>query len=209
VIPPGGGSFGYTAQIHNNEGFAVTFDAWTMAQLPNGSNYGPIINRTVTLGAGGSLSRAMNQFVPASAPAGNYIYYGKVGVVPDMVWNQDSFPFSKSGATGNGLGNWYLMGWDASATQGGISLNGYHLSQNYPNPFNPTTTIEFSLPIASNVKLVIYNVLGKEIETLVSGWFQEGEHKVEFNAKNLPSGVYFYRLQAEGFEEMKKMVLIK
>jgi hypothetical protein len=59
------------------------------------------------------------------------------------------------------------------------------------------------------VKLVIYNVLGKEIETLVSGWFQEGEHKVEFNAKNLPSGVYFYRLQAEGFEEMKKMVLIK
>jgi len=87
--------------------------------------------------------------------------------------------------------------------------NDFTLSQNYPNPFNPTTTIEFSVPYASEVSIKIYNMLGQEIKTLINGGLQPGRYKVEFNASDLPSGVYFYIMRADKFAEMKKMLLIK
>jgi hypothetical protein len=85
----------------------------------------------------------------------------------------------------------------------------FSLAQNYPNPFNPTTTIQFSLPQAGNVALKIYNVLGEEVKTLVNEFRQEGKHSVQFNANNLASGIYLYRIQAGSFVETKKMILIK
>ncbi len=85
----------------------------------------------------------------------------------------------------------------------------YGLSQNYPNPFNPTTTIKYSLPKSSNVRLVAYNILGKEVATLVNGNESYGYHSVNFNASNLASGVYFYRLQAGNFNSIKKLMLLK
>jgi len=83
------------------------------------------------------------------------------------------------------------------------------LYQNYPNPFNPTTTIRFSLPQRSYGTLKVFDVLGREVATLVNGELNAGEHSVVFNAKNLPSSVYFYRLQAGNFVEQKKMVVVK
>jgi hypothetical protein len=86
----------------------------------------------------------------------------------------------------------------------------FSLNQNYPNPFNPQTTISYSLPQASTVVLRVYNVTGQEIATLVHNEKKAaGNHEVSFNASNLPSGVYYYRLQTESFVETKKMVLIK
>ncbi len=96
----------------------------------------------------------------------------------------------------------------------------YALLQNYPNPFNPTTTIEFSIPeIQKNIKeenpgvnevlLKVYDVLGKEVKTLVNKKLKPGNYKVRFNANNLPSGVYFYRLKAGNFSGVKKMILLK
>ena len=85
----------------------------------------------------------------------------------------------------------------------------FQLFQNYPNPFNPTTTIEFSLPERSFVKLTIYNTLGQEVEVLVNEEKQAGTHRIQFNASNLPSGIYFYRLETSKFVETKKMILIK
>ena len=85
----------------------------------------------------------------------------------------------------------------------------YSVSQNYPNPFNPTTIIDYSLPISSNVKIYIYNTLGQLISKLVDGYQQAGYHKVEFNAANLSSGVYFYRFDVNNNVMIKKMVLLK
>ncbi|MFN3346167.1 MAG: T9SS type A sorting domain-containing protein, partial [Chloroherpetonaceae bacterium] len=83
------------------------------------------------------------------------------------------------------------------------------LEQNYPNPFNPTTTITYSLPITSVVRLEIFDVLGKKVATLVSAKQEAGTYTHTLNASTLSSGVYFYRLQAGAFSQTKKMMLVK
>ncbi len=85
----------------------------------------------------------------------------------------------------------------------------YALHQNYPNPFNPTTVIEFVLPTADNVSLKIYDVLGREVATLLNERRNAGVHRVSFNATNLSSGTYFYRLQSGKFTQTRKMILVK
>ena len=85
----------------------------------------------------------------------------------------------------------------------------YNLSQNYPNPFNPTTKIQYSIIEASHVKLSVYNSMGQEVMQLVNENQQIGKYIIDFNSKNLPSGVYFYRLQTGKFVNTKKMMLIK
>jgi len=86
---------------------------------------------------------------------------------------------------------------------------GYSLSQNYPNPFNPTTAIEFSIPRQANVELKVFNLLGQEVATLVSSSMAPGRYSVDFDASNLASGTYIYRLRANDFLEVQKMVLMK
>ena len=83
------------------------------------------------------------------------------------------------------------------------------LSQNYPNPFNPSTKIRYSVPQSSSVVIKVFDILGNEIETLVNEEKSVGTYELNWNAENLPSGVYFYRLQAGSFVETKKMVLMK
>jgi len=85
----------------------------------------------------------------------------------------------------------------------------YSLKQNYPNPFNPSTTIKFSLPEDGIVKLKVYNLLGKEVATITNDFYKAGEYRVDFNAGDLSSGVYFYTIKAKNFTQTKKMTLIK
>jgi hypothetical protein len=85
----------------------------------------------------------------------------------------------------------------------------YSLSQNYPNPFNPSTTIEYDLPEAAHVTLKVYNLLGQEVMTLVNEQQQAGKQRVRWGVEKLASGVYFYRLDAGKFIQVKKMVLLK
>ena len=85
----------------------------------------------------------------------------------------------------------------------------YTLSQNYPNPFNPTTTIEFALPRSGLIKLEIYNILGEKVSTLVSKHLMAGNYKYEWDAKDLASGLYFYRMESSDFVESRKMLLIR
>ena len=84
----------------------------------------------------------------------------------------------------------------------------FHLSQNYPNPFNPSTTFEFALPVASEWKLIVYNVLGQSVRTW-TGESDAGYVRVDWDASAYASGVYFYRLKASDFSATKKMVLLK
>jgi hypothetical protein len=85
----------------------------------------------------------------------------------------------------------------------------FNLFQNYPNPFNPSTTIKYELPVNGNVKLIIYDVLGGEIKTLVNGFKQKGRYEVQFSASGLPSGIYLYKIEAGNFSANRKMILLK
>jgi len=85
----------------------------------------------------------------------------------------------------------------------------FALYQNYPNPFNPSTTIEFDIPEKTNVKLIIYDILGREVEALIDKELEPGKYKINFTVTNLPSGVYFYTLKTPKFTKTNKMLLIK
>jgi hypothetical protein len=85
----------------------------------------------------------------------------------------------------------------------------FALQQNYPNPFNPTTNIKFDLPKATNVQLIIYNSMGQEVKSLVNGFKSAGSYSVDFNASELSSGTYFYKLITSDFVATKKMLLVK
>ncbi|HMQ78048.1 MAG TPA: T9SS type A sorting domain-containing protein [Ignavibacteria bacterium] len=85
----------------------------------------------------------------------------------------------------------------------------YKLYNNYPNPFNPVTRIKFDIPEGSHTKLLIYDINGKEISTLVNKQLNPGSYEAEFNASDLPSGVYFYKLSSGGYTDVKKMILVK
>jgi hypothetical protein len=85
----------------------------------------------------------------------------------------------------------------------------YSLYQNYPNPFNPETIIKFSIPKSQYVTLSIYNLQGELIERLVDEVIPKGVHTFTYNAKNLPSGVYFYKINTENFSKTKKLLLVR
>jgi hypothetical protein len=85
----------------------------------------------------------------------------------------------------------------------------YELSQNYPNPFNPSTTVKFNLPKAGDVSLKLYDILGKEVDNLFTGFLSAGYFQINFNASALSSGVYFYRLETENFADIKRMLMVK
>ena len=85
----------------------------------------------------------------------------------------------------------------------------YDMSQNFPNPFNPNTVISYSLPLASNVKLIVYNSLGQTVKVLENGFKNAGTYSVNFNSTDLPSGTYFYKIEAGQFSQIKKMILLK
>ena len=122
---------------------------------------------------------------------------------------------------GEGTGQLFRLNWfrflsehdtptsvgDAFGTRQGISR--FELNQNYPNPFNPTTQIEYSLPERGHVSLKVYDLLGKEVAMLVNEHKAPGSYEVSFDASGLSSGVYFYRLKANGFVDTKKLVVLK
>jgi len=85
----------------------------------------------------------------------------------------------------------------------------YYLNQNYPNPFNPSTTIEFGIAKAGQVKIRIMNILGQLVAESIDQHYQAGTYKIIVNASNLVSGVYFYQIEAENYKKIKKMVLTK
>ncbi len=127
------------------------------------------------------------------------------GLILGIVVSPDNIVFA-------GQENGFVYRNPASPTgiqTGNLTPSSYSLYQNYPNPFNPATRISYDIPQNSFVKLVVFDVLGKEVATLVNGIQKAGSYNVSFEASNLPSGVYFFKLTADGFTDTKKMVLMK
>ncbi|NOX18493.1 MAG: T9SS type A sorting domain-containing protein [Chlorobi bacterium] len=117
------------------------------------------------------------------------------------------YGFSKIYAEGSALGK--TRGYVELPYQGSLAVEQYALMQNYPNPFNPTTTIKYEIPETGFVTLKIYDVLGREVSTLVNAKREAGRYEAEFNARGLSSGIYIYRIQSGNFTESKKMILLK
>ena len=96
----------------------------------------------------------------------------------------------------------------SSVDESGNKFN-YILSQNYPNPFNPSTKIKYSIANGSQVEIVIFDILGKEITKIVNEYKNAGSYEVSFNASEIPSGIYYYRLKAGSYSSIKKLVVLK
>ena len=229
VIPAGGGSFAYTAQVENVTNSPIQFDAWTKALLPNGASYGPIILRQgLNIPGGGTISRQLTQFVPGNAPYGNYYYIGYAGTYPNTIVDSDSFAVQKLAGDANPNHNlgWAVHGWFDEETMGvadspqSAAYSGktadcrrvQGLCDTFgasPNPFNPSTVLSFELRDAGFVELAVYDISGREVAALVEGFHPAGAYEVVFNASNLPSGVYFARLTAGDYSQTQKILLAK
>jgi hypothetical protein len=90
-----------------------------------------------------------------------------------------------------------------------IAPENFEMAQNYPNPFNPTTKIEFKVPVQSNVNIKVYNTIGEVVAVLFNDQVEAGNHTVSFDASNLPSGIYIYRIESDNFSQSMKMTLLK
>ncbi len=133
-----------------------------------------------------------------TSPAGNYTHVTKSRSTGSTYWAvRDNGGISKGAL---------LTGIQPIAEN--IPL-GFRLAQNYPNPFNPSTNIKFSLPKGSFTTLIVYDELGRQVNELVSEDLKAGTYEVNFDASELPSGTYFYKLTSGNFIETKRMILIK
>lgn len=207
--------------IYNHDGSLMEenkhFNVWVV------NNNKSFIHQSTPLNVSGAYSYIDNPLTNNNPDAnilitdllsGN-IYYNKVqGVFYDnsaqkwVLYNEDLSNY--------GTGFTYIV-YVANASGAATSVeennptiaNSFYLQQNYPNPFNPFTTIKYSLPEQSAVNLKVFNVLGKEVATLVNDVKGSGEYEVNFDASNLSSGVYFYTLKTEKFSQTRKMLLLK
>ncbi len=208
-IPVGGGTLTFDAEIHNADSVVWTFDGWTEVIIPSGAVIGPLVLRTgIPIVPGQTVMRIVTQTVPGNAPSGNYTYIGKAGSYPDSVVSYDTFDFVKlAGDAASKYRSWTVSGWfDEEAN---LSVSEYSLCAASPNPFNPTTTINFTLPQAGKVLLSVFDITGREVGTLANGRYDSGAHRLVFDGSGLASGIYFYKLTAEGFSDTQKMALVK
>ncbi len=179
----------HTATEVNNYGFEIQ-RAEVSGQKSDAGSQSSINNRQwskigFVKGNGNSNSPKNYSFIDDNPPSGKVDYRLK------QIDNDGSFKYSSI--------------VEASF----MEPNKFELSQNYPNPFNPTTTIQYAIPKSEHVTLKVYDELGREVSTLVNENKEAGQHRVNFNGANLASGIYYYRISAGDFTEVKKLMLLK
>ena len=214
-IPVNGGSFEFNIAGSNSGSTPETIDIWTMATLPSGNEFGPIINISdFTFAAGFSTDRDRNQEVPVNAPAGLYTYDAYFGSYPNTIFSEDHFEFEKLASSDNGMifKGWNCYGEDFNKIVGSgiepMPITKVVLSA-YPNPFNPQTTLSYVLSEADNITLTLYDIQGREVATLMDGWQSAGSQSVSFDASHLTSGIYFACLNTGDSMHTRKLLLIK
>jgi len=212
VVVPRGGSFGYNGTLTNNTDQPQAIDVWLMAEVPGIGRYGPIKRfNDVPLSPYQVISRHLYQSIPNYAPLGNYLCLAYCGDYPSTVVDSSYFPFEvTSGAlTKAGTGGWVLTGSFLEGDNYDALPSEFALLGNYPNPFNASTVIEYQLPEAAEARLEVYNLIGEKVATLVNGTEEVGYKSVTWEASEMSSGVYFYRLTAGDYTETKRMILVK
>jgi len=147
--------------------------------------------------------------ITTSAGTETYIFkYKRESVMVDSMMYTIAFLQNDNNkeVLNSGLGYGSITGIN---TDPGNIPDNFELAQNYPNPFNPSTTIKFAMPKDGSVSLRVYDVLGNEIKTLVDGYHKAGTYNIYFSGSEISSGVYYYKLITDGFNETKKMILVK
>ena len=218
-FPPQGGTLEFIMGVDNISSIQQNFDLWTMITLPNGSEYGPLINGNFTVPGMVNPSREKSQVIPSSAPAGDYFYHMFVGNYPDEFWSQDFFEFHKSASLQGGGGGMTELPVDAASwdfcEEGCVDISSSEGTErgvvfsSHPNPFNPSTNIRFTLTDKAEITLRVFNSAGREVAELASGIFDSGVHEFAFNGENLSSGVYFAYLNVGGKNFSQKLMLLK
>jgi len=225
IIPASGGDFSFTIAVSNSQSNPVNCDVWCEARLPNGRIFGPAMGPANTMISGGTtISLDRMQSVPANAPPGSYLYNAYIGIYPSTRWSSDAFPFEKSAS---GESDFRISDWqnDELDTEAGNRIleipSDLILYPPHPNPFNSTTVLSFDLPVASFVKLEVFDINGRNVgahgvrpsgsETTptMEMWFPSGIHRLPLDGAGLPSGIYLAKLSAGTWSAVQKLVLMK
>ena len=209
IIPAMGGSFNYDLEITNNSPTAIHYvDLIIKAILPDSSQINILERENICLTPNLTLFRPnLAQFVPATAPPGTYSYLAYINNSNSgETLNIDSFPFEKlAGESING----HNLGWNVYGLDDQTTPLQYVVHQAYPNPFNTNTNISYTLPESGFLEIIVYDIQGRLVKTLHSGWHPVGIYYINFNASHLANGVYFIRLEGDRFHSTKKVLLIK
>jgi parallel beta-helix repeat protein/predicted outer membrane repeat protein len=213
VIPPEGGDLIYDGWVFNFFGHPGRIDIWTYAFVPEMGRYGPIdLYENVRIPADSLGRNEITEHVPGVAPQGDYVFVAYIGDYPSTIIDSSWFYFSKTGSVAEGIADWQSPnGWldgEVLSRESGLPTH-YALSHNYPNPFNATTSISYQLGVDGHVKLEVYSTLGRKVATLIDSKQQAGYRSVTWNASQVSSGLYFYKLTAGDFTETRRMILIK
>lgn len=163
-------------------------DTWTQPKLLDGFDTG---SRSVSITAAPSNTDSAKVFIASLDYTGD---------APVTQISSNEITFGEQIVTSSG---------HHEEDAGGVIPDSFELQQNYPNPFNPTTQIPFSLPKSSHVKLTVYDILGREVASLVNDNMKAGQHTIRFNGHNLSSGIYLYRLTTDEFTQTKQLILLK
>ncbi len=223
----------YYWQVHgiNQAGIGNFYQKWNFTTTPNPPPAAPVLVSPPNGSTGQSLTPLLNWNDVSGAtsysvqvsvnPSFSTTIVNQTGLATSqytvplgLLQNNVTYYWRANAGSANGSGPW-SSAWSFVTGLVGVQLLGteipkeYSLFDNYPNPFNPVTNIEFSLPEFSSVKLVVFNILGKEIGVPVNEQLNAGTYRAEWNAADYPSGVYFYRIKTDGFTDTKKMILIK
>jgi hypothetical protein len=170
-------------------------------------------------------------------PLNHDVFLVKTNTIGDTVWtktlgrNLGSYPYDEGWSVQQTTDGGYIVvgfGWNYPVSDSDVYLirlasnptqieteadnqlpQSFALYQNYPNPFNPSTTIRYSIPADGFVKLIVFNAIGEKVRTLVNEFNPAGSYEINFDAGDLSSGIYFYRLQSDNFNTIKKLILLK
>jgi hypothetical protein len=153
-----------------------------------------------------TLPNGIRRFERRSRAAGAVVVYATDA---NGVWPSGASTVNPSGGTNEIVIAGTDVQWTTEVKTAGAIPIGFGLLQNYPNPFNPTTIINYQLPVASHVVLKVYDILGREVTTLVNEIKTAGYYSVTFNASSLSSGIYFYRITAGEFRNIREMMFLK
>jgi len=214
-VPAGGGPLVFDIYVVNDSGQPQDYDAWLAAEYEGGTPTTLVLRVLTNFQPGWAINRPNTYYpIPGAWAAGNYEFFARVGDEPNTVWHEDSFPFTKSGASAGGDFVPYPVSgapnpFESVQERTAASISGHNFIQAYPNPFNPTCTINYQIEDFSYVNLSVYDVTGSEVLTLVDGWRPAGMQQATFDGSTLASGVYFCQLQAGKAHTIYKLMLIK
>ncbi|MEM1041269.1 MAG: T9SS type A sorting domain-containing protein [Bacteroidota bacterium] len=215
IVVASGGSVTFDYAVANNTGSAASGDLWFTA-TSGGSTVAQGLIQSGTVPAGATISQAFVQPIPDPAPSGSYTYTLSVGQFPNAAVDTETFDLQiTTGGPGDApswavdkAGTWDETEQAVSARASGPA--GFALGAAYPNPFTRTAILPVELTEAAEVRLAVFDVLGREVAVLAEGRFEAGLHRLVFDATDLPSGAYVARLTTEaGRSQTQRLTLLR